>query len=121
MLKNFKINGSLFTQQHWSNAFSRCSITSCIAGGELAMADNDYDYDEDDIANDDNDATEAPEVDVDPEVAARKRNEVSEAESLSPSAKESLRRELEAEMERFLASGGRINEVPPEADSGAHG
>lgn len=86
------------------------------------MADNDYDYDENEDGGDDEAETpETPEVEVDPEVAARKRSEVMEAESLSPSAKESLRRELEAEMERFLASGGRIREVPPEADSGSQG
>lgn len=85
------------------------------------MADKDYDYDEtDDTGDDEDESPDVPEVEVDPEIAARKRNEVMEAESLSPSAKESLRRELEAEMERFLASGGRIREVPPETDSGTH-
>lgn len=86
------------------------------------MAENDYDYDEnDDVGDDNSDTDETPEVEVDPVVAERKRSEVAEAESLSPSAKESLRRELEAEMERFLAAGGRINEVPPEPESGSHG
>ncbi|REH39963.1 hypothetical protein DFR26_0158 [Paraperlucidibaca baekdonensis] len=81
------------------------------------MADNDYDYDETEDNGDDSNDAAVPEADVDPEVAARKRSEIAEAESLSPSAKESLRRELEAEMERFLASGGRIREVAPDADS----
>lgn len=86
------------------------------------MADNDYDYDENDEAPE----TEAEsgeaggpetEAEVDPEVAAKARSEVMEAESLTPSAKESLRRQLEEEMERFLASGGRIQEVPPDPEA----
>lgn len=83
------------------------------------MADNDYDYDENDEAADDEPEAEGaePEAEVDPEVAAKARSEVLEAESLSPSAKETLRRQLEEEMERFLASGGRIKEVPPDPDA----
>ena len=39
-------------------------------------------------------------------------SDVAEAESLTVSSKESLRRQLEEEMERFLARGGKIVEVP---------
>jgi hypothetical protein len=82
------------------------------------MAENDYDYEgpEDDAEEAESVEPEV-EVDVDPEVAAKARSEVAEAETLSPSAKESLRRQLEEEMERFLASGGRIQEVPPDPDA----
>ncbi len=85
------------------------------------MADNDYDYDENDEPAEDEPAEDkADESDepADPAVAAKARNEALEAESLSPSAKENLRRQLEEEMERFLASGGRIKEVPPDPDAG---
>lgn len=83
------------------------------------MAENDYDYDEnDEPAEEEPEAAGAePEAEADPEVAAKARSEVMEAESLSPSAKENLRRQLEEEMERFLASGGRIKEVPPDPDA----
>lgn len=83
---------------------------------------SDPDYDGDDIEEPDG-ADEAlsdeEETPVDPVAAAKARDEVLEAESLSPSAKESLRRQLEEEMERFLAAGGRIREVPPDPDATA--
>jgi len=84
------------------------------------MADNDYDYDENDEPADDEPEGEAaePEAEADPAVAAKARSEALLAESLSPSAKDNLRRQLEEEMERFLASGGRIKEVPPDPDAG---
>lgn len=82
------------------------------------MADNDYDYDEnEELPDDEPDDDDEPEVEVEPEVAAKARSEVLEADALSPSAKESLRRQLEEEMERFLAAGGRIKEVPPDPDA----
>lgn len=83
------------------------------------MADNDYDYDENEEPAEDEPAGDAaePEVEADPAVVAKARSEVMEAESLSPSAKENLRRQLEEEMERFLAAGGRIKEVPPDPDA----
>lgn len=81
------------------------------------MSDNDYDFDDtDDSVDDDADVTPDADV-VDPAAAAKARDEVAEAESLSPSAKEQLRRQLEEEMERFLAAGGRIREVPPDPDA----
>ncbi|HEX5277665.1 MAG TPA: hypothetical protein VFW42_08360 [Fluviicoccus sp.] len=39
-------------------------------------------------------------------------SDVAEAESLTVSSKEALRRQLEEEMERFLSRGGKIVEVP---------
>lgn len=84
------------------------------------MAESDYDFDENDDSVDDGEDDVTPEVDdevVSPEVVAKARDEVLTAESLSPSAKENLRRQLEEEMERFLASGGRIREVPPDPDA----
>ncbi len=83
------------------------------------MAESDYDYDENDDSVDDEEEV-TPDLDEDPvapEVAAKARDEALTAESLSPSAKENIRRQLEEEMERFLASGGRIREVPPDPDA----
>lgn len=39
-------------------------------------------------------------------------SDVAEAESLTVSSKEAIRRQLEEEMARFLARGGKIVEVP---------
>ena len=44
-------------------------------------------------------------------------SDVAEAETLTVSSKEALRKQLEEEMERFLARGGRITEVPPDETS----
>ncbi len=41
-------------------------------------------------------------------------DDIAEAESLSPSAKRSIRQQLEDEVARFLAQGGHIKEVPPD-------
>lgn len=51
--------------------------------------------------------------------ATKARNEeIAEAESLSVSSKEALRRQLEEEVARFLAKGGKVQEIPP--DDSAH-
>lgn len=42
------------------------------------------------------------------------RPEVDDAETLTVSSKEALRRQLEEEMARFLAQGGQIKEIPPD-------
>jgi hypothetical protein len=42
------------------------------------------------------------------------RSDVDDAETLTVSSKEALRRQLEEEMERFLAQGGKIKEIPPD-------
>lgn len=54
----------------------------------------------------------------DAEVARRKADELAEAESLTVTAKNNQRQQLEDELARFLAQGGRIVEVP--ADDNAH-
>ncbi len=48
-------------------------------------------------------------------VAARK--EADEAETLTVSSKEALRRQLEEEVARFLAKGGRVQEIPPDVQA----
>lgn len=48
------------------------------------------------------------------EAAPAPRVEVDDAETLTVSSKEALRRQLEEEMERFLARGGKIQEIPPD-------
>lgn len=42
------------------------------------------------------------------------RSDVDDAETLTVSSKEAIRRQLEEEMERFLAKGGKIQEIPPD-------
>ena len=42
------------------------------------------------------------------------RSDLDDAETLTVSSKEALRRQLEEEMERFLARGGKIQEIPPD-------
>ncbi len=41
-------------------------------------------------------------------------DDLAQAESLSPSAKRDERQRLADELDRFLAQGGRIQEVPPD-------
>lgn len=40
--------------------------------------------------------------------------DLEDAETLTVSSKEALRRQLEEEMARFLAQGGKIKEIPPD-------
>ena len=54
----------------------------------------------------------------DAEAARQKADELAEAESLTVTAKKNQRQQLEDELARFLAQGGRIVEVPP--DEHAH-
>lgn len=42
------------------------------------------------------------------------RTDLDDAETLTVSSKEALRRQLEEEMARFLARGGKIQEIPPD-------
>ncbi len=58
-----------------------------------------------DVSSDDDD-----EQDV--EAARRKADELAEAESLTVTAKKNQRQQIEDELARFLAQGGRIVEVP---------
>lgn len=46
--------------------------------------------------------------------AAAARTDVDTAETLTVSSKEAIRRQLEEEMERFLAKGGKVQEIPPD-------
>ncbi len=89
------------------------------------MANDDYDeIDEtaDPVDNDeDDDEVEAAEGD-EPVAAAEggsseavaARTDIDTAESLTVSSKEAIRRQLEEEMERFLARGGKVQEIPPD-------
>lgn len=96
------------------------------------MANDDYDeIDEtadpvDDDSDDDTDTLSAAEADAgDGEAAGGEgggegpisRSEVDDAETLTVSSKEALRRQLEEEMERFLSQGGKIREIPPDETS----
>ena len=92
------------------------------------MAHDDYDDDLDETADSDDDETGEEEVNQEAENAEANtpeagsgggegtvaRGDVDEAESLTVSSKEALRRQLEEEMERFLAKGGKIQEIPPD-------
>jgi hypothetical protein len=48
------------------------------------------------------------------EKPAAKNEDLEEAETLSVSSKEALRRQMEEEVARFLAKGGHVSEVPPD-------
>lgn len=85
--------------------------------------EDDYDTTDSDVESVDIDETET----VSPDVAGTDATEdsgnltdadLAEAESLTVTAKQSIRQQLEDEVARFLAQGGRITEVP--ADDGAH-
>lgn len=60
------------------------------------------------------DAVVSEDDEQDAEVARRKADELAEAESLTVTAKKNQRQQLEDELARFLAQGGRIVEVPPD-------
>ena len=48
------------------------------------------------------------------EAPAPRNADLDDAETLTVSSKEALRRQLEDEMARFLAQGGKIKEIPPD-------
>lgn len=48
------------------------------------------------------------------EAPAPRAADLEDAETLTVSSKEALRRQLEEEMARFLAQGGQIKEIPPD-------
>lgn len=89
------------------------------------MANDDYD-DFDETADqgedevDEEESTDAEEgasaaASPDEEGGPAPRNaDLEDAETLTVSSKEALRRQLEEEMERFLARGGQIKEIPPD-------
>lgn len=87
------------------------------------MANDDYDdFDETDPVEDDTEDEVEEGLDADApaaeeaagEGAQAARKDMDEAETLTVSSKEALRRQLEEEMERFLARGGRVQEIPPD-------
>lgn len=88
------------------------------------MANDDYDeVDEtaDPVENDEEDDAAETEGDEPAaaaeggsEAAAVARTDIDTAESLTVSSKEAIRRQLEEEMERFLAKGGKVQEIPPD-------
>jgi len=89
------------------------------------MANDDYDeFDETaDPVDDEVDEEESADAEeggataaaADEEGGPAPRNaDLEDAETLTVSSKEALRRQLEEEMERFLARGGQIKEIPPD-------
>ncbi|AWV86895.1 MULTISPECIES: hypothetical protein [Acinetobacter] len=73
---------------------------------------NDYD-DVEDVAVDEDEAKAAEKGAVDEE-AVLNDTDLAEAETLTVTAKQKKRQALEDEIARFLASGGKIIEVPPD-------
>lgn len=57
-------------------------------------------------------STDADSADTSEEVGRLTDADLAEAESLTVTAKQSIRQQLEDEVARFLAQGGRITEVP---------
>lgn len=83
------------------------------------MSHPDYDEEIDETADPvdepDTDDDTPIEVDSDGEPAPTgkaKEIDLADAETLTVSSKEAARRQLEEEMERFLASGGKIRQIP---------
>jgi hypothetical protein len=95
---------------------------ACSLVEELSIMSND-DYDEvdetEDSAEDDIEEETETEVEADAEAAGAaatpaQRSDVADAETLTVSSKEALRRQLEEEMKRFLAKGGKVQEIDPD-------
>jgi hypothetical protein len=86
------------------------------------MANNDYDDEFDETADpideepiDDDIAIESDSADAPASKDKEKEKDIlADAETLTVSSKEEARRQLEEEMERFLASGGKIRQIPPD-------
>jgi len=86
------------------------------------MANNDYDDEFDETADpiddepiDDDIVIESDSGDVPASKEKEKEKDIlADAETLTVSSKEEARRQLEEEMERFLASGGKIRQIPPD-------
>jgi hypothetical protein len=80
--------------------------------------------DSDEVEADEADSPEdltgtSAEHDADGTLASQKASDVAEAESLTVTAKLHQRQQLEDELARFLAQGGKITEVPPD-ESAVH-
>ncbi len=98
------------------------------------MANDDYDDIDEPVDPMEDDDVENGDDEIDSEIAdtgsdsdeggaekpAVRNDDLAEAESLSVSSKEALRRQIEEEVARFLAKGGHVHEVPPDptADPG---
>jgi hypothetical protein len=87
------------------------------------MSNDDYDDLDETADSVDDEVEEETEEAADEEVTAEAspaaetpapRTDLDDAETLTVSSKEALRRQLEEEMARFLAQGGRIQEIPPD-------
>lgn len=86
------------------------------------MANNDYDDEFDETADpvdedisDDDDVVVSSDGEGDtPATKEKDKEAIADAETLTVSSKEAARRQLEEEMERFLASGGKIRQIPPD-------
>ncbi len=87
------------------------------------MANDDYDEMDDTADPADDEVEEEAEEGAEEEVVAEAGSseapaarpvDLEDAETLTVSSKESLRRQLEEEMARFLAQGGQIKEIPPD-------
>jgi hypothetical protein len=88
------------------------------------MSHADYDDEIDETADpiDEPDTDDLPvEIDSDGEPATpagkAKEIDLADAETLTVSSKEAARRQLEEEMERFLAAGGKIRQIPADESS----
>lgn len=87
------------------------------------MANDDYD-EVDETADSVDDETDEDEVEAEAEegkaaasgegASPAPRSDIADAETLTVSSKEALRRQLEEEMERFLAKGGKVQEIAPD-------
>ncbi|XID76013.1 hypothetical protein ACF3NA_02495 [Alkanindiges sp. WGS2144] len=80
--------------------------------------DDDYDTTDNDVESVDVDEADTASVEGGTEASEEVGNltdaDLAEAESLTVTAKQSIRQQLEDEVARFLAQGGRITEVPPD-------
>lgn len=81
--------------------------------------DHDDDYDGTEIEHDSGEvdeaeATAAEDGAKDEAAGSLTDADLAEAESLTVTAKQKVREQLEDELARFLAQGGRITEVPPD-------
>lgn len=86
---------------------------------ELIMTDmNDYDEDDREDQNVDEDEAKAAQKGADDESGNLSNEDLAEAESLTVTAKQHIREQLEDEVARFLAQGGKITQM--QADDSVH-
>jgi hypothetical protein len=88
------------------------------------MANDDYDEVDETADPVDDDVEEEAEESAEEELSADaspasetpapRTADLDDAETLTVSSKEALRRQLEEEMARFLAQGGQVKEIPPD-------